>query len=218
MLSEALVQRHVLSLLRDRYAQEGFSFMEHPPRNLLPSEFGSYRPEAIAVSEREKHAIEVVVRGGRTRPRLAEASRLVASAPGWRLRIIEPGLDLPAPMPSTQVSEARLSSAIAELRSLVESGHGAAALLYGAAVLEAALRKRLLERYGWQSVRPADLRQLLSVAEVHGEIESEERRALAEVLTQRNRLAHGGLDAPDPAGAAAQLLALCDRLAAAPAA
>lgn len=79
-------ERAVLSLLRSRYESEGYTFLEQPGRDLLPEFLGNYIPDAIAIKDQKKIAIEVKVRKTEsTEHSIRRLSEMLRNHADWEL-------------------------------------------------------------------------------------------------------------------------------------
>lgn len=211
MTHYAATERRILSLLRDQYELDGFTFIEHPSSDMLPKAFGTYRPDAIALGDNEKYAIEV--KSGRTSPPgVRDVSGVVSSVEGWKIRIVYPG-DAPEGDPGGQAPLVDFSGKSGEVRALLDGGHSIAAVLFAWSVLEAAMLARLKSQYGIDVSAPKSAAGLIAKLETLGEITSEEARRLGKLASVRNGLAHGYHGTVPPDEEIAELSDLIERLA-----
>ena len=210
MTDQSVAERHILALLREKYEEDGFTFVVHPSSELLPSAFGGYRPDAIALKESEKIAIEVGSRAP-TGPNPVEIKERVRQADGWKLRIVYPG-DVEPDVSFSRSREFHLAERRAELTALRDAGHMEAAILYAWSVLEAAMAARLSGRVNRDTDRPLSTLSLIAQLETLGEVERADSKQLRALLALRNALAHGDYDRRPTAGDLDALLSIIDRL------
>lgn len=197
MTHHAASQRHILSALRDSYESRGFTFVEHPGRDLLPAGLADERPDAIAIHGAEKHAIEIRT-GASKIGRLSALAAAVNSADGWTLRVVSPGEFGEDEVVSGPVN-LDFDAKLREIATLIDGRHTEAALLFAWGVFEAAALGRLSSRYGVDPCDRRTPRSLIALLETQGEISSQDARTLADINRSRNALAHGDHQTPPTA-------------------
>ncbi|MEQ8406140.1 MAG: hypothetical protein RKE49_13665 [Oceanicaulis sp.] len=188
MTRHASIERDMLTVLRDSYESRGYTFVEHPGRSLLPQEFDGYRPDAIAIKDAEKLAIEIKNR--EAGQQFSSIAACVNKAPGWTLHIVAPGEVEPEWTP-TGLPGIEFDTALGELDALIAGGHLVAAELYAWSVFEAAAISKLSAQYGADLTARRSPRSLIGALEINGEISSEEARLLTGLSRARNAVAHG---------------------------
>jgi uncharacterized protein YutE (UPF0331/DUF86 family) len=185
-------ERLVLQRLRDRYEREGYSFYAYPPGDLLPHFLGNYRPDAIALKDNEKIAIEIK---GRTteqsRMRLSEIARIFQGQKYWHFLVFNiEDFDRDPNIRVYGVDE--IEDALREVDHLAESGQVRAAFVLGWAALEAAVRA-LLAGDPADKMRPISSDQISELLAGTGLVEQNAARMLRELSRVRNALVHGDL-------------------------
>jgi uncharacterized protein YutE (UPF0331/DUF86 family) len=178
--------------LRDRYLQQGFEFIAHPPREDLPAFFGTYSPDAIALKPGSNVAIQFI------RPRrdglslsLDDVRRLFIDRPDWHFVISNAGVDPLMSEVLPVASEASIRSQLKQIQELGRQGQRRPAFVMGWALLEAALH-RVDEEANRRPRKPGTvLESLARLGYLSPELEAK-LRPLAHV---RNRIVHGDVSA-----------------------
>jgi uncharacterized protein YutE (UPF0331/DUF86 family) len=184
-------ERVVLERLRDRYEHQGYSFYTYPPRELLPTFLGQYRPDAVAMKDDGGVVIEIKDHMA-NKTRLSELARLFAGQSGWHLSIVtlddSPGEELIRPY-----SEDRIEKALKEIEQLSRSGETRAAFILAWAAWEAAGRN-LLGRKASESIGPIAPAQMAETLTQEGWLDEGSARRLWDLARIRNAIIHGDLD------------------------
>jgi REase_AHJR-like protein len=189
-MSSQLRETDVLENIVPQLEAEGYEVYSHPSANLLPSFMQSYRPDAIALREDKKLAIEVVRKGSSTEGRLDKLRELLAGRRDWELRVywISPSN---TPEPIDLASGKEIEQSIKAVEQLASEGLHGAALLMAWATLEALGRALLPEKLA----RPQTAGRLVEALAGEGYVTPTEADRLRELGKVRNQLAHGGLRA-----------------------
>jgi hypothetical protein len=211
MTYHAASERHLLSMLRENYEARGYTFIEHPGASLLPVTFGRYRPDAIAVRDTDKFAIEVKL-GGASSNRLEEISAAVSGSAGWKLHVISPG-ESGDNEPFSGPGILDFDEKLREIDTLVSGRHYVAAFLFAWGVFEAAALRRLTSRYAVDAADRRTPNSLIAMLETYGELSSEDAREIASLNRSRNALAHGNHQSPPTEAQLRDLAGFIRRLA-----
>lgn len=181
-------RRLIIDQLAPRLEAEGYSVVYEPPRRMLPPFMGSYVPDAIALGQDKKIAIEVIVEGEPGEAKERDLRQLFKDARDWELNVyfVRPGeKDLFSPVSLRSIEEAIESS-----ESLAQAGALAPALMMGWAVFEALARFFAPEKYR----KPQTPARLVESLANSGYVTPSEADFLREAGRLRNSLAHGDLE------------------------
>jgi uncharacterized protein YutE (UPF0331/DUF86 family) len=184
--SSAIRERDFLQTLVPGYEAEGFSVFLHPAREMLPPFMRGYQPDAIAVKDDKKIAIEIKRDATRRAAGREELQRIFSEHPEWELRIYYiPGRAEEEDIQTPDLSE--IDAALAEVDQLKRAGHLRAALIMAWAALEAAGRA-LLPR---DLARPQPANKLIEVLASEGVVTPAEADSLRKAISLRNAATHG---------------------------
>jgi uncharacterized protein YutE (UPF0331/DUF86 family) len=187
-MTATTAESRVLALLRRRYEDEGFTFIEYPNSVDLPPFLEGYRPDAVALGDKKSIAIEVKLR--RTpdvEKQLRALSERFEGHTDWEFRVVY-GDELEVEsysVPTTQQIEAHLS----EAESLLAGNHSRAAFVLSWAAIEA------LARAVNQAPRVANSRQAIESLEHMGRLSFREAAELRKLLPLRSKIVHGDFGA-----------------------
>lgn len=182
-------EQAILEALVPGLEADGFTVFLQPSGSMLPPPLRkAYRPDAIALKEGKKLAIEVVSLMDSDR-KLELLRALFAQAPDWELRVV-----YAPPRAAVQELSAipkdvieghlkRLSSVSVELGA-------AASLLIAWSLFEAAARLVVPESFSG----PQAPKRLIELLASDGYITPDEAATLRRVAELRNQAAHGALD------------------------
>jgi len=184
--TEAAVLENIVPQLE----AEGFEVYARPSAHLLPAFMRGYSPDAIALREDRKLAIEVLRKGVSSKGRLDKLRELLTGHRDWELRVywISPSN---TPKAIETASRKDIERAITSIEALTGEGMLAPALLMSWATLEALGRALLPETFP----RPQTPGRLLEVLAGDGYVTPTEADQLRQLANVRNRLIHGGLGA-----------------------
>lgn len=192
--SPAEFEQQSLEKLRSKYTQQGFTFIVNPERKHIPAFLGSYTPDAIACKPGSNIAIEVKQRANHDTERsLKEIRRLFEGHPDWQFVVSYGGHDPLTAMSISPASVESIRSRIEEVRSLASQGQRRAALVLGWSLLEASLH-RLESEKGKRPRTPGTVVETLAML---GYIDPATEQKLRPLVSLRNRIVHGDVDA-DP--------------------
>ncbi|MBV9201861.1 MAG: hypothetical protein JOY83_19440 [Alphaproteobacteria bacterium] len=180
-----------LQTLIPGYEAEGFSVFLRPTRKMLPPFMRGYQPDAIAIKDEKKIAIEIKRDAARHAARIEQLQQTFLKHPEWELRIYYiPGRPGEEDIQTLNLSE--IDAALAEVDQLKRAGHFRAALIMAFAALEAAGRA-LLPR---DLARPQPANKLVEVLASEGAVTPAEAESLRSAIGLRNSIAHGGFSLP----------------------
>jgi uncharacterized protein YutE (UPF0331/DUF86 family) len=185
--SFAIRERDFLQTLVPGYEAEGFSVFLHPAREMLPPFMHGYQPDAIAVKDDKKIAIEIKRDSTRHAALMEQLQRIFSPHPEWELRVYyipgrpEEAEDFQAP----DIPE--IDAALAEVDQLKQSGHLRAALMMAWAALEAAARALLPQNLA----RPQPANKLIEALASEGVVTPTEADSLRRAISLRNAATHG---------------------------
>ncbi len=190
--SSTIRERDFLQTLVPSYEAEGFSVFLHPPREMLPPFMRGYQPDAIAIRDDKKVAIEIKREANRhAAPGMAELQQLFARDSNWELRVYYiPGRPEEEDVQAPGLPE--LDAALAEIDQLKRAGHLRAALMMAWATLEAAGRALLPQNL----VRPQNANKLIEVLASEGVVTPTEADSLRRAIRLRNAATHGQFAIP----------------------
>jgi hypothetical protein len=197
-LATEKTETEVLQALRGRYERDGYTFIAHPPRDLLPNFLKGYSPDAIALSDKGNVIIEVKARRTPSGEKnLAQIAERVASNPGWRFDVFYGGnftRSLYEPPSSVEIS--RL---LEEIEALSVGGQERAAYLMGWSALEALTRA--LRSEDDDPLPPMIPSEIIEWLARRGYLEPTDERLLRRSIQTRNSIVHGGSSRPEPEAA-----------------
>ncbi|QND73153.1 hypothetical protein [Tardiphaga robiniae] len=137
-------EAEILRTLRSRFEREGYTFVPHPTKDMVPAFLGGYQPDALALSDKKSLVIEIKSRRSPSGDsRLAQLAERVKAAPGWDLHIVYAG-DFSRPVYG-KPSRNAVVELLNEVFDLYHKDLLRPALLMGWAALEAIARSAVLE-------------------------------------------------------------------------
>ena len=180
----------VLESIVPQLEAEGFEVYTRPSVHLLPPFMQAYSPDAIALREDRKLAIEVIRKGSSSEKRLDELRQLLAGHRDWELRVywVSPSN---TPEPIEPASAKDIAKSIESIEELASESMFAPALLMSWATLEGLGRALLPDRFP----RPQTPGRLVEVLAGEGYVTPSEADLLRRLAKVRNQLIHGGLKA-----------------------
>jgi uncharacterized protein YutE (UPF0331/DUF86 family) len=179
----------VLESLLPQFEAEGFDVFVQPSPSILPPFMQDYRPDAVALREDRKIAIEVVRSTGPSSKKVEDLQCLFARQPDWELRVFY----VSPRTPGTAIEVASrpvILGAIQRVLDLKKEGHKLPALIMAWATLEAIGRALLPAQFR----RPQTPGRLTEVLASQGYLTPAEADMLRAVIPMRNAAVHGGLD------------------------
>lgn len=184
----------ILDAIERAYREDGYEVITHPGPSLLPSIFEDFRPDAIALKDAEKVAIEVVSgRSPSSKSRIDALQTRFAGQSEWRLQLVhtgppgEPVRELPA------FEGNAIRKGLAEVRALSDAGLRRPALIMGWALLEA-LGRSLPSEASEDLARPQSPARLAERLAREGFLTPDEADATRALIQARNAIVHGDVD------------------------
>ncbi len=190
--SSIIRERDFLQTLIPSYEAEGFSVFLHPAREMLPPFMRGYQPDAIAIRDDKKVAIEIKREGNRRAVAgMDELQQIFSKDPNWELRVYY----IPSRSEEEDIQPSGLSeidAALIEVDQLKRAGHLRAALIMAWATLEAAGRAVLPQNL----VRSQEANKLVEVLASEGVVTPTEADSLRRAIKLRNAATHGHFAVP----------------------
>lgn len=184
-------ERDFLQSLVPSYEGDGFSVFLHPSREILPPFLRGYQPDAIAIKDDKKIAIEIKRDMTQHAARLEQLQKIFEEHPDWELRVYYIPVrtedeDIQAPgLPE-------IDAALAEVEQLKDAGYFRAALMMAWAALEAASRALLPQ----DLARPQPANRLIETLASEGVVTPSEADSLRKAISLRNAVTHGQFALP----------------------
>jgi uncharacterized protein YutE (UPF0331/DUF86 family) len=186
--SSAIRERDFLQTLVPGYEAEGFSVFLHPAREMLPTFMRGYQPDAIAVKDDKKIAIEIKRDATRHSARMEQLQQIFSKHPEWELRVYYIPPSRPGEEEDIQAPDIpEIDAALAEVNQLKRAGHFRAALMMAWAALEAAGRALLPQNLA----RPQPANRLIEALAAEGAVTPTEADSLRRAISLRNAATHG---------------------------
>ncbi|OHV89515.1 HepT-like ribonuclease domain-containing protein [Mesorhizobium sp. ORS 3428] len=183
------VEREILQKEVERLTAEGFDVFIEPGPSLSPVFIKGYRPDAVAIGNGRKIALEVASRSGPTDRKLSEVAALFSQHPEWEFRIIwvEPADS--APRLPIQTKD-QIRAIVGEIKKLRGDQYFRPSFLLAWAAFEAAARAIAESQLG----RPQTPGRIVQVLGQEGYLSPNEADEMRALIEKRNRLVHGTLD------------------------
>ncbi len=185
-MSPRATEAAVLDQLIPQLQAEGYEVFPHPRPELLPSFLEGFRPDAIALSERKKLAIEITSSTQQSDEQLRSLEKRFDGQKEWELRLIWVSPATIGPLLGTQ-SRQNVVSSLRQVRLLLREGHTGPALLIAWATFEAIAR--MIQPDNFQ--RPQTPGRLVELLGRDGTLTPTEADLLRNLSKQRNGLIHG---------------------------
>jgi uncharacterized protein YutE (UPF0331/DUF86 family) len=188
-MSDSVAERTILENLLPNLEADGYQVFLRPTASIIPSFMKGYVPDAIALREDKKLAIEVMSRRSPgTTARLKRIGELFRGQESWDLCVywIEDTANVKE-LPVAPI--AAIKSTLSDARKLVDSGVPTAALLLAWAGLEALARTVMPERFK----RPQTPGRVVEILSSEGYFTPTEADFLRELVRVRNAVIHGDI-------------------------
>jgi hypothetical protein len=186
---DSQIEEAVLNSLVPNLEAEGFQVILQPSRSLLPQFMQSYRPDAIALKENRKIAIEVTAQGSPSADsKLKRLRDLFAEHEDWELRVLYAPLRTDENVSIT--SSQALHAALDRLPMVLEVAGPVPALLTAWAAFEAAARALTPASLG----RAQAPTRLIEVLASDGYLTPKEADRLRILGRLRSAAAHGNFE------------------------
>lgn len=186
--------RQLESSVAKRYSDLGFTVTVEPSLDLIPFDLGGYRPDMLAIKQPDQNYI-IEVKGSSQRisvDRFREISEVVKAHPGWRFLLVTGDDQVSIGEESMLLQSEQIKNGVKKAKSLIEEGFFDAAFLFLWSLLEGMMRRQSIqkaipiERLGGLSL----INHLYS----QGEMTREQFHECRDLLSIRNRVAHGYRD------------------------
>jgi hypothetical protein len=177
----------VLTLLRNRYEGEGFSFIEHPDLADLPAFMQGYQPDALALGKDKSIAIEVKLhRHPATEKNLRAVTERFKGQSRWEFRVVygDEVEDEPIGAPTPE----QILAQVVEAETLLAQNHNRAAFVLGWAAIEAIARTLDPD---FPSSGSRTMRQAVELLEHLGRLPFQEAQELRRLSALRVKVVHG---------------------------
>jgi uncharacterized protein YutE (UPF0331/DUF86 family) len=189
MSKSATAEADLLAGLLSQYEAEGFEVFIQPSSAMLPAFLKGQRPDAVAIKQDRKIAIELVRARGDSPGKVQQLRELFSGHPDWEVRVyyVAPR----SPTGAIEIaSRSSIDGAIQQVLELHAAGQVLAALLTGWATLEAAARALLPDLF--ERAQPTE--RLIEVLASEGYLTPKEADVLRKIGAARNAAVHGQLD------------------------
>ncbi|MFM1902082.1 MAG: hypothetical protein RLZZ216_2658 [Cyanobacteriota bacterium] len=182
------------SSVAKRYSDLGFTVTVEPSLDLIPFDLGGYRPDMLAIKQPDQNYI-IEVKGSSQKisvDRIREISEVVKAHPGWRFLLVTGDDEVSIGEESMLLQSEQIKNGVKKAKSLIEEGFFDAAFLFLWSLLEGMMRRQSIqkaipiERLGGLSL----INHLYS----QGEMTREQFHECKDLLSIRNRVAHGYQD------------------------
>lgn len=177
-----------------RYTELGFYVTVEPSLDLIPFDLGGYRPDMLATKQPDQNYI-IEVKGSSQRisvDRFREISEVVKTHPGWRFLLVTGDDEVLIGEETILLQSEQVRHQIKKAESLIREGFSDAAFLFLWSLLESMMRRRSIQR----SIPIERLSGLSMINHLYsqGEMTREQFHKCKELLSIRNRIAHGYQD------------------------
>jgi uncharacterized protein YutE (UPF0331/DUF86 family) len=179
----------VIELVLPRLQAEGYDVYVHPSPSILPPFMQSYRPDAIALKQGKKIAIEIIHPTHSKDVKVRHLKSLFAGQSEWELQVFYAS-PLAGPGSVGVATRADIKASLRQVEDLSSAGHRLPALLMAWATFEA-IGRALLPA---ELARPQTPARLVEVLASEGIVTPDEAIVLRRASSIRNSVAHGGID------------------------
>ncbi|MGE0669051.1 MAG: hypothetical protein AB7O49_21065 [Sphingomonadales bacterium] len=197
-------EHEVLERLLLELEADGYEVFLRPRPPIAPEFLDKFTPDAIALRADKSLVVEVLRESRSAASKIENLRHLLKDRDNWELRVIWISPNSTLQTPEVQTTDT-IRARIAELRSLIETDHLAAAFLIGWAILEAIGRGLSSEKFR----HPQTAGRLVETLASDGYLTPSEAEHVRRFAEKRNQLVHGGLSIPlakDEVSAFADLL------------
>jgi Holliday junction resolvase len=192
-MNTMLAEYELAQSLAEKYRANGYTVEIEPDSSRIPFDLNGYRPDMIAIKEDSKLIIEVKPKSQRVSvERLQAVAQLISEHQGWRFIVVTPDDVENNYFLNTQENHltwSELSKKIAQIPLIIDAIGNAAALIYIWGLVEAALRRYVIdasipvENFPFTRM----VKHLYSI----GELSIDELNLLLTSYASRNKVAHG---------------------------
>ena len=177
-----------------RYAELGFAVTVEPSLDLIPFDLGGYRPDMLAIKQPDQnYIIEVKASSQRISvDRFREISEVVKIHPGWRFLLVTGDDEISIGEETMVLQSEQIKHGVKKVESLVGQGYSDAAFLYLWSLLEGMMRRQSIQR----AIPIERLSGLSRINHLYsqGEMTRDQFHECKDLLSIRNRIAHGYQD------------------------
>ncbi|VTR96731.1 Uncharacterized protein OS=Bacillus cereus H3081.97 GN=BCH308197_0973 PE=4 SV=1 [Gemmata massiliana] len=184
-----------LNLVADRYRNLGFKVVLHPKADDLPPFAKDFQVQVLATKD-DKSVLTVAKASPselQTDTDVARYAEIIDGQPGWKLDVFVLGADAPA-LPgkgdAREPADDEIRRAIADTEQMLKAGFASQAVIAAWAVLETAMRRRLVS-VGRKAVYGTSPRTMLNELLSTGGFSNSEFRDLEGLFQLRNIIVHG---------------------------
>jgi hypothetical protein len=184
-----------LNVVADRYRRLGFRVVLHPKADDLPSFAKDFKVQILAT--KDDSSVLTVAKASpselQSDPDVARYAEITDRQPGWRLDVFVLGPDSPA-LPekgnAREPADDEIRRTIADAERMLREGFASQAIITAWAVLEAAMRRRLVAT-GRKATYGTSPRTMLNELFSAGIFSNSEFRDLEGLFQLRNIIVHG---------------------------
>lgn len=177
-----------------RYTDLGFTVTVEPSLDLIPFDLGGYRPDMLAIKQPDQNYI-IEVKGSSQRisvDRFREISEVVMTHPGWRFLLVTGDDEISIGEETMLLQPEQIKHGVKKVESLIGEGYSDAAFLYLWSLLEGMMRRQSIQR----AIPIERLSGLSMINHLYsqGEMTRDQFHECKDLLSIRNRIAHGYQD------------------------
>lgn len=175
--------------LATKLEDDGYKVTLNPDSNLLPPQLKGFRPDILAVRQKENLIVEVLSRPELVRtPDIRAVAQAIRQLPNWQFDVAIIA-ESPTEAPPNLLDEEEMYARLKISDEVANAGDNNAAFLLLWTILEAWLRYELISQS--QPTRIESPLRLLKEALSNGLISEDEHKFLRELGNVRNHVAHG---------------------------
>lgn len=181
-----------LEELRSQYERQGYQFLIHPDPKDIPKFLGTYRPDALASKADRQIVVEVKTKSNSSTDRsLQQLQRMIEGQSNWELVVAYMGSGQQSSTVIPLYNAESIQKKLDEASSLADQGHFRPAFVLAWSLLEAAMH-RLAANPHRRPTTPGTVVQYLAM---QGLLEPDAERQIRSLISLRNRIVHGDLNA-----------------------
>lgn len=194
-LSSSDLERKTLENLRKDFEARAYRFIAHPSIHDLPTFLKSYRPDAIAISDRDRVIIEIKTTKAlqRSEVNLAKIVKEIPPNEGWRYVVVYAGQDISDLEYIPRSSKNQITRTISDAKDLIKQGYNQVSMLLIWSVLEALARRIYPDDIRFVQ-KPLSSSEIVERLAMEGELDIDEAKRLRSLRSLRNLIAHGDFE------------------------